>query len=405
MHSPEALGTILTTWQPAMCADPLTDRPIRINRPLLPPLGRLAPYIAEIDAARIYTNFGTMHERLRFGLAAHFHLAEGQVGLANSATSGLIAALFATAGRAQADRPLCICPSYTFVATALAAQACGYTPFLADIDPATWALDPDRLAALPEMEKAGAVLVVAPYGREIDLRAWQAFADRTGCPVIVDAAASFDTLDPAAVRSTRLPVIVSLHATKTLSAAEGGLVLSGDEGVVRRIVAALNFGFETARTSVMPAINGKLSEYHALIGLADLDGWHEKRDGFVRAAQLYTAVAGAAGLGDRFIVNTARATPYAHFVAADVTEAERILQSLGSASIECRRWYGLGLHPQPAFAGCPREVLPVTAALAECLIGLPFAMDLDASDVKRVVGAIVDAVAAGTNMPAWPRLG
>jgi dTDP-4-amino-4,6-dideoxygalactose transaminase len=386
----------------ARAATPGDRRPLRINRPLLPPLMRLAPYIAEVDAARFYTNFGTMHERLRLGLAAHLGLDEGQVGLANSATSGLIGALLAVAGRARADRPLCICPSYTFVATGLAAQACGYTPFLADIDPASWALDPDRVATLPAMARAGAVVAVAPYGRDIDLGAWQDFAERTGCPVVVDAAASFDTLDGAALRATRLPVIVSLHATKTLSAAEGGLVLSGDADIVSRTVAALNFGFVTERRSVTAAINGKLSEYHALVGLADLDGWPAKRAGFIRAARLYAAAAEAAGLGGRFVADAARATPYAHFVAADGAEADRVLRMLPAAGIECRRWYERGLHPQPAFADCPREALPVTADLAARLVGLPFAMDLAPDEAARVVGAVAAAVASG---PARRRAG
>lgn len=390
---------------PGRTAAPETGRLIRINRPLLPPLEHIAPYIAEVDAARFYTNFGAMHERLRHGLAAHLGLDEAQAGLANSATSGLIGALLAVAGRARADRPLCICPSYTFVATGLAAQACGYTPFLADIDPATWGLDPGRLMALPAMEKAGAVMVVAPYGRDLDLHAWQDFADRTGCPVIVDAAASFDTLDAAALRATRVPVIVSLHATKTLSAAEGGLVLCGDAEIVRRTVAALNFGFETERTSVMAAINGKLSEYHALIGLADLDGWPAKRAGFIRAARLYAAAAEAAGLGARFIVDSARATPYAHFLAADGAEADRVLRMLAAAGIESRRWYERGLHPQPTFADCPREALPVTEDLAARLVGLPFAMDLEPGDVQRVVAAVAGALAAGAAAPARQRAG
>ena len=51
---------------------------------------------------------------------------------------------------------------------------------------------------------------------------------------------------------------------------------------------ALNFGYDADRLSKRPAINGKMSEYHAAVGLAELDGWEGKVAGFSRAAEILT---------------------------------------------------------------------------------------------------------------------
>jgi dTDP-4-amino-4,6-dideoxygalactose transaminase len=361
---------------------------IPVSRPRLPGREQLVPYLDTIDASGWYTNFGPLHESLRRRLAGHLGLAEDRVGLAGSATVAISALILATAGRAGADRPLCVCPSFTFAATGLAIAGCGYTPLLADVDAASWALDPARVAAMEGFDRAALVVVVAPFGRAPDLAAWQDFADRTGRPVVIDAAACFDTLDAGLLGRLRLPVAVSLHATKTLSSAEGGLMLCGDVEVVRRAVAATNFGFDGTRESLGPGLNGKLSEYHAAIGLADLDGWSAKRAGFLRTARLYLAEAARLGLADRILADPAHATPYVHWLAGDGGEAMRLREGLAASGIGARLWYERGLHVQAAFADCPAEPLPTTEALAPRLLGLPCAVDLQAAEVAAVLEAI-----------------
>jgi hypothetical protein len=50
-----------------------------IMRPKLPNARSLAPYLAEIDKARVYSNFGPLSIRLESRLAAHFGAAEGTI--------------------------------------------------------------------------------------------------------------------------------------------------------------------------------------------------------------------------------------------------------------------------------------------------------------------------------------
>jgi len=360
---------------------------VPVNRPRLPDAAALRPYLERIDASRHYTNYGPLESEFRQRLAGHFGIGEGSLALAASGTAGLIGALLAVAGRATAAKPLCAMPSYTFVATAVAAAACGYTPFLLDIDPVTWAFDPEALSGLAEASQIGAVIAVAPYGRRCDTEKWKQFRIDTKIPVVIDSAASFDSL-PAL--TPEIPVVVSLHATKTLSSAEGGIILADNPVLVDHCLRALNFGFFDGRNSVGPSINGKLSEYHAAVGLADLDGWEKKRQAFQNLARLYRQEARKQGIKNPIHADETRANPYVLYEAASTT-GTAVLESLALDGIDTRRWYGGGLHTQTEFAGCPRVALPVTDDVAARVIGLPVAVDMTAEDVTRVISAIARA--------------
>src|SRR5438445_9304826 len=110
-------------------------------RPLLPSAERLRPYLERIDASRIYSNFGPLVLELESRLAQRLSLPAGGVTSAANGTAALSAAILATAGRATVARPLALMPSFTFVATAVAAEQCGFRPYLLDIDPENLLLD------------------------------------------------------------------------------------------------------------------------------------------------------------------------------------------------------------------------------------------------------------------------
>ena len=366
----------------------MDEEPLLVNRPQLPSFERLMRYGSVVDASRYYTNHGPMHERLRSLLAELFGVEESWVGLAASGNTALSALLQAAAGRARVIKPLCVCSAFTFVATGAAAVECGYTPYIADIDPETWALDPTQIERLPLLQEVGAVIVTAPMGRMVDLAAWQAFSDRTRIPVVVDAAAGFDTLDPGALRAVRIPVMISLHATKTFSTAEGGLMLCADPELIHRAVASVNFGFEEDRISMRHGVNGKMSEYHAIIGLCEMETWADKRDRFRRVGASYLEQARTLELDPQIIADGDHALPYVHYLAETADEATQVTSALDIARIGWRCWYGLGLRSHPAFNESPAVALPQAESLMARLISLPMAVDMTPQDVQRTLETI-----------------
>ncbi len=362
---------------------------IPVLRPCLPSTDRLLPYLRRIDATRVYTNWGPLALELEERLCRLFSLPHGGVVSAGSGTSALTAAILTAAGRATGGRRVAIVPALTFVATAVSAESCGYTVRIADVDPETWQLDPERVAARTDLDEVAIVISVAPFGRPAPQAAWLEFRERTGIPVVIDGAATFEA---ATVRPERIlgeiPVAMSFHATKAFATGEGGCVASTDTSLVQQVGQALNFGFSGSRDSATPSLNGRLSEYHAAIGLAELERWSAKQEATARVLNLYRERFDRLGLADHLVCGPEVASPYVLFQARTQPEANDVAASLEGDGISHRLWYGEGLQKHTQYAGCSSDPLPVTEELASRLLGLPFAVDLDEPAVERIGAAV-----------------
>jgi len=351
-------------------------------RPKLPPAKRLLPYLARIDDSRIYSNYGPLVLELESRLADHFGAQSRSVVTVANGTLGLTLALLAQGARSGT---LCMMPAWTFVASPHAAQLAGLVPFFVDVELTSWALDPQEARRALSMAPGpvGAVMAVAPFGRPVDFAAWDAFRSSTGLPVVIDAAAGFDSVRPA-----ETPAVVSLHATKSLGVGEGGFVLCQDRSIIDGIRARANFGFYGSREARFPSCNAKLSEYHAAVAHAALDEWDQTRREWLAAAARYRerlALSGVArvqdAFGDAWVSSVCVVRLQGH-------EADWAEQELSKSGIETRRWWGSGAHAHPMALQLPRTPLPVTEQLARSTIGLPLHRDLPLREIDRVVNAL-----------------
>lgn len=377
-----------------LAATPLAQSPeaVPVLRPLLPTAERLLPYLRRIDLTRFYSNHGPLSVELEARLAQTFGLPVGGLVCTSSGTSALVGAILATAGRATPERRLAIVPALTFAATACAAEACGYQPYFADVDSESWMLDPGQLINHCQRQRIGLVIPVAPFGRPVPQASWQRFCEATGIPVVIDGAASFAGLaEQSGALLGAVPVAISFHATKPFATGEGGAVATRDLPLAERIGQALNFGIAGIRDCRIASTNGKMSEYHAAVGLAELDGWLEKSAALQRVAEHYQRCLARAGLSGQFHGAPDIGLNHALFRCRDVAEAKRIGRRLGEDGIEFRLWYGMGVHRQSYYADIPHDRLEVTDRIAPCLLGLPMAPDFAESTIERVVRSLAGA--------------
>jgi dTDP-4-amino-4,6-dideoxygalactose transaminase/SAM-dependent methyltransferase len=366
---------------------------VPVLRPRLPGTDRLVPYLRRIDAARAYTNHGPLATTLEGGLIECLSLTRGGIACASSGTTALVGAILAVGGPAAKERPLALVPALTFVATAQAAELAGYRSWITDVDPVTWMLDPERLLQHPALEKVGVVVPVAPFGRPVPQAPWLEFRRRTGIPVVIDGAASFDRIasDPERLLN-EIPVALSFHATKAFATGEGGCVVTTDPDLTHRVTRILNFGFYGTRVAQSAGLNGKMSEYHAAVGLAELDEWHVKKAALHSVIEAYQRGMARAGLSEFFIAAPEIGLSYVLFHASCPEEAEQVQTRLDQQEIDTRLWYGAGLHRQTYFADRPRDPLPVTEETAPCLVGLPIAPDLTEPQTEHVIAALAAAL-------------
>ncbi len=231
-------------------------------KPLLPSADRLMPYLKRIDEERYYTNFGPLCLEYESRLADLFG-APCITG--SSATSLLTATLMAY------DLPkgsFVAMPSWTFPATAAAVVSAGLVPYFFDCLGNGYA----PLADAPSC--VSAFLIVASFGGPIgNMDGMTYFTDK---PIIIDAAAGFDTFSTIC-KPREIPIVISTHATKVFGTGEGGFVTCNDSALLEKIRRITNFGLTPDRRIEYTGLNAKFSEYHAAVGLAELDGWSSKR--------------------------------------------------------------------------------------------------------------------------------
>ncbi|MEQ8815146.1 MAG: DegT/DnrJ/EryC1/StrS family aminotransferase [Thalassobaculum sp.] len=356
----------------------MTSGLLPVCRPLLPTQADIAPYIAEIDATRWYSNYGPLYDRFAARLGEQRGLSTGQVALVGNATIGLTLSLRASG----ASDGYCMLPAWTFPASPMAAAAAGLTPWFVDIDPDTWALTPEiaerSLAGTPG--RVAAVMPVAPFGAPLPTAAWDDFTSRTGIPAVIDAAAAFDSLTVG-----RTPSVISLHATKALGIGEGGAIFSTDAHHIEAIQGLANFGLRGSRLASVVGMNGKLSEYACAVGLAAIDQWPTRRQQYIERAERYRAALS----GDvQFQPDFGSFASATCVVSSAATDADSLQRAMSAAGIETLRWWPAACPDHPAFRHAETTDIPAARRAAAHTLGLPMSVTLSLDDIDRVANAV-----------------
>lgn len=332
---------------------------IPLCRPLLPGAAKIAPYWERIDRNRYYSNTGPLALELEERLGRLF---SAPCVSASSATSALTATLLAL--RLPKGSRVAV-PSWTFSATPAAIVAAGHIPCFVDVDK-----DGKPKQFSPA---AKAAVIVAPFGDPLDTVRWDRFSEKIKIPVIIDAAAGFDTFSTVC-RPGKCPVVISTHATKVFGTGEGGFVTCQDSELLREVRRICNFGITEEREVRICGINAKMSEYHAAVGLAELDGWKEKRGRWMEVSKWYEDGFGPLGS------ESALSTCHLHVPSPAV---DMLISTLARQGIQAGR-ARYGCHRLAAYAAFPSADLPVTEELMGKTVMLPMFVDMTKEQVQRV---------------------
>src|SRR5262249_12018114 len=113
-----------------------------------------------------------------------------------------------------------------WIASAAPVSYVGATPVFADVDRASWCLDPRSFESLIS-PRTKAVIPVDLYGNMAALPEIRAIAERHGVAVIEDAAeAAGATIGERRAGSFGHAAVFSFHGSKTLTTGEGGMLLT-----------------------------------------------------------------------------------------------------------------------------------------------------------------------------------
>ena len=259
--------------------NPLSEKPILVTSPYLPPLEEFQEYLKDIWDSKWLTNNGKYHRALEQALCEY--LGVKHISLFSNGTLALLTALQVLRITGEV-----ITTPYSFVATTHALWWNNIKPVFVDIEEHTCNLDPGKIEAAITPQTT-AILPVHVYGNPCAVQQIKEIADTYGLKVIYDACHTFGvTLNGAPVLNFGDLSVMSFHATKVYNTFEGGAIVCHDEATKKRIDYLKNFGFVSETKVVTPGINAKMNEFQAALGLLQLkyvDQAIEKRKAIAEA--------------------------------------------------------------------------------------------------------------------------
>ncbi|MCQ4314697.1 DegT/DnrJ/EryC1/StrS family aminotransferase [Stutzerimonas zhaodongensis] len=237
---------------------------INVTKSYLGKKTKFLGYVDSIYASGWLTNQGPLvaelEERLRD------YLGVRNIILTNNGTLALQIAYRALnlAGSA-------ITTPFSFVATTSSLKWEGIRPIFADIDEASWNLDPSAIEARIDTDTQ-AIVATHVFGNACDVEGIAQIAERHRLKVIYDGAHAFSVRykDRSVLNWGDISTL-SFHATKLFHTIEGGAIVTNDDALAARIRLLCNFGIVDTDIIDGIGINAKLNEFAAAMGLCILD--------------------------------------------------------------------------------------------------------------------------------------
>ena len=366
-------------------------------RPSPPRLSGLVNELQMIEQSHVFTNYGPTNTRFERALEHQMFADAGGCVTVCNATIGLMMAIRAVierrpdaASSRSSRRRYALMPSFTFAAAAHAADWTGLTPLFCDVDVGNWSACREAEEELIARygDEIAVIVPYATFGTCIDLDRYARLSDRTGIPVVVDAAASLGSLDRhgrAFGAGFAFPVVFSMHATKTFATAEGGVIHSGDRALVETLRIMGNFGFGATRSATMPGLNSKLSEIGALLALNRLRDF----EGVVRHRALLAAHYRDLLPDHVFQQTNGRRCAYQFMplLLPDEFKCRRdeVIAALAAEGVGTGAYFSPHVAEQPFFKRRSLAAdLPVTEHLSRSMLSLPLWDEMTVETVETV---------------------
>lgn len=351
-------------------------------------------YLSQIEESRCYSNYGPLNTLFENRVLAEYYEGNGAVLTVNNATIGLMLAIH------QCKRPnsrYALMPSFTFSATPLAAMWCGLEPYFVDVNKDDWCMNEEMVEDL--LKKLGDdVAVVIPYatfGTDVDLSFYKRIHE-SGIPVVFDAAPSFGTMSRSRTFGQNFPglIVFSFHATKSFGIGEGGLVYSGEKGLINQIRQAGNFGFSINRETISQGLNSKLSEYIAAIALATLDAFPEKRKRRQQIYQWYVNEFQTPVLNEWKLQKTDGeiAHQFMPVLCPNGQSNLEFIQYLADNYIEARTYFSPTCHQQKFFSSFHRTPMPNTDDISTRILSLPLWEEMNKYNIAQVTQTLAEGL-------------
>lgn len=293
-----------------------------------------------------------------------------------------------------------IVPNLTFIASANAVILAGAVPVLCEVREDTFCIDMERAEELIT-ERTRAIMPVHLYGQSADMTAVMEFARRHALRVVEDGAEAIGVRFEGRHAGTFGDMgILSYYGNKTITCAEGGMVLTDSAELAKASYCLKNYGRERKGLFRHENIgfNFSFTDLHAAIGIAQMRKLpliiEKKRQIQERYVQ---ELAGLEQFQPVFI--DPRCEPVFWFTSFLCPDPEGLSLFLQGESIQARRFF-YPLHRQPCYQDgkyvrVANAQFAVSDAIYERGISLPSSYTLREDEQSRVIACIRKFYARG----------
>ena len=359
----------------------MENKNIYVTMPTLAPLEEVNELMKGIWTSGIMTHNGPLVQRFEKECAEHLGIPQMV-----SCTNGTIGLQMAI--RALQLKGEIITTPFTFIATISSIIWEGCTPVFVDIDPETLCIDPKKIEEKITYHTVG-IMPVHVFGNCCDIEAIDAIAKKHNLKVIYDACHSVGVnYKGQSVFNYGDISVTSFHATKMLNTAEGGGCFTLNKELDEKLRRIRFFGFENHADIIEDGTNGKMTEVHAAIGLANLKYLDAAlADRKKKYAMYKDALSKDSSLSFQKI-NEGCNYSYFPVIFKDEESMLKVQTKLNDEHIFPRRYF------YPSVNTFTRLVsytpMPVSENIASRILCLPLYYTLSEEDIDKIVNCIMN---------------
>jgi dTDP-4-amino-4,6-dideoxygalactose transaminase len=176
----------------------------------------------------------------------------------------------------------------------------------------------------------------------------------------------------------------SFYPTKNMTSGEGGMVVTSDEELARRVRLLRNQGQERRYENEIIGLNNRMTDLHAAIGrvqLTRLMEWTTTRQANARALD-----SGLRGVITPTVSPGAVHVYHQYTIRVADQDRDRFQEELAGRDVGSGVYYPIPTHRLPAFDRT--QDLPVTEMLARQCLSLPVHPALSADDLTTIIEAV-----------------
>lgn len=348
--------------------------------PTLAPLEEVNEIMKSVWASGIMTHNGPLVQRFEKEVCEYLKVPQMV-----SCCNGTLALQMAI--KALGKTGEIITSPFTFIATISSIMWEHCTPVFVDIDPETLSIDPSKIEEKITCHTV-AIMPVHVFGNACEIDKIEAIAKAHNLSVIYDAAHAVGVkYKGKSIMEYGDMSCTSFHATKMLNTAEGGGVFTLNKDLDEKLRRIRFFGFENHADIVEDGFNGKMTEVHAAVGIANLRHLeHALADRKIKYYRYKEILRQNSEISFQKIISDCNCS-YFPAIFKDEETMMKVTATLNAENIYPRRYFYPSVNTFTKIV--PYVPMPIAEDIANRILCLPLHVRMTMQDVEEIAEMIL----------------